>query len=146
TRGLIPLKDHVDRRRQAVLQGLQERTATGAGRSRSHGTLPFTGGLRDGEVTPFPARRPSAGAVPGRRGACLAVRTPPAAFVFRVRNQESGIRSVGPFCMSPFLVVRRSSEREALPGGLRRFDRALAVAGETLNPAKLGWRPRSGAG
>src|SRR4051794_10296509 len=27
------------------------------------------------------ARRPGAGAVPGRRGACLAVRTPPAAFV-----------------------------------------------------------------
>src|SRR6516164_10150103 len=28
----------------------------------------------------IPARRPSAGAVPGRWGACLAVRTPPAAF------------------------------------------------------------------
>src|SRR5262245_1253550 len=31
--------------------------------------------------TSIPARRPSAGAVPGRWGACLAVRTPPAAFV-----------------------------------------------------------------
>jgi len=28
-----------------------------------------------------PARRPGAGAVPGRRGACLAVRTPPAALI-----------------------------------------------------------------
>src|SRR5215510_6471113 len=30
-------------------------------------------------ATSQPARRPSAGAVPGRWGACLAVRTPPAA-------------------------------------------------------------------
>src|SRR6476646_6911012 len=36
--------------------------------------------LRCNEETSFPARRPSAGAVPGRWGACLAVRTPPAAF------------------------------------------------------------------
>src|SRR6516162_4428953 len=33
-----------------------------------------------------PARRPSAGAVPGRWGACLAVRTPPAASIERASN------------------------------------------------------------
>src|SRR5262249_15026719 len=33
--------------------------------------------------SPIPARRPSAGAVPSRWGACLAVRTPPAACFYR---------------------------------------------------------------
>ena len=37
------------------------------------------GGLRYNGSDSAPARRPSAGAVPGRWGACLAVRTPPAA-------------------------------------------------------------------
>ena len=39
-------------------------------------------------TTALPVRRPSAGAVPGRWGACLAVRTPPAAFV-QPRDQSS---------------------------------------------------------
>src|SRR5690349_20278887 len=39
-----------------------------------------------------PARRPSAGAVPGRWGACLAVRTPPAALF---------LIPVGRFCKPP---------------------------------------------
>src|SRR5262245_32216067 len=45
-----------------------------------HGHLLRGGGLRYPGGAARPARRPSAGAVPGRRGACLAVRTPPAAF------------------------------------------------------------------
>src|SRR5262249_44183292 len=40
--------------------------------------------IRFGDIAP--ARRPSAGAEPGRRGACLAVRPPPAAFVRSVPN------------------------------------------------------------
>src|SRR6478752_6626157 len=43
--------------------------------------LPFEVGLRYNGGTSRLARRPGAGAVPGRRGACLAVRTPPAAFL-----------------------------------------------------------------
>src|SRR5262249_55793067 len=39
------------------------------------------GGLRYMGGTTRPARRPSAGAVPGRWGACLAVRAPPAALL-----------------------------------------------------------------
>src|SRR5262245_48009899 len=42
-------------------------------------------------ATTHPARRPSAGAVPGRWGACLAVRTPSAAFRPGVRNQRLAI-------------------------------------------------------
>ena len=38
-------------------------------------------GLRYNEKAIAPARRPIAGVVPGRRGACLAVRTPPAALL-----------------------------------------------------------------
>src|SRR5262245_26182262 len=40
--------------------------------------LLFQVGLRSEEKTSLPARRPGAGAVPGRWGACLAVRTPTA--------------------------------------------------------------------
>jgi hypothetical protein len=39
-------------------------------------------GLRYNEKAIAPARRPIAGAVPGRRGACLAVRIPPAALLW----------------------------------------------------------------
>src|SRR5438105_15430446 len=42
--------------------------------------------------TSFLARRPCAGAVPGRWGACLAVRTPPAAFL-TVRRLLAHFRS-----------------------------------------------------
>src|SRR5262245_19934743 len=44
----------------------------------NHDALLTVCGLRG---WPFSARRPGAGAVPGRSGACLAVRTQPAAFV-----------------------------------------------------------------
>src|SRR5262245_41942905 len=40
-------------------------------------------GLRYQGKTTRPARRPSAGAVPDKWGACLAVRTPPAAWYYR---------------------------------------------------------------
>src|SRR5262245_19750074 len=49
----------------------------------------------------------AAGAQTGPRGGAGPVRgllggsASPAAFVFRVRNRESGLRSVGPFCVSP---------------------------------------------
>src|SRR3954452_4220593 len=52
--------------------------------------LPSEVGLRYDGGTSRPARRPGAGAVPGRRGACLAVRTPPAAF----DSQRTDLRSV----------------------------------------------------
>src|SRR5262245_43282683 len=51
---------------------------------RTSEVLLFQIGLRYHGETSFPARRPSAGAVPGRCGACLAVRTPPAAFCSRL--------------------------------------------------------------
>jgi len=48
--------------------------------SRPMTSLPSRAGLRYDAKVIAPARRPNAGAVPGRRGACLAVRTPPAVF------------------------------------------------------------------
>src|SRR3954462_4825262 len=47
---------------------------------------PVCGTIR---ATTLTARRPGAGAVPGRWGACLAVRTPPAVFFLRPDDQSS---------------------------------------------------------
>ena len=48
-------------------------------RERNHMIVSFALVVCDRTMLALPARRPSAGAVPGRWGACLAVRTPPAA-------------------------------------------------------------------
>src|SRR5262249_29132564 len=68
-------------------------------------------GLRYNGGTVQPARRPSAGAVPGRRGACLGGRGPPAAFV---RNQGS-VGVIGRFLFptpGPFLSNSSASFRK----------------------------------
>ena len=58
-----------------------------AGCGDCNGSCFLSCGLRYNGETSFPARRPSAGAVPGRWGACLAVRTPPAALLQSRTNQ-----------------------------------------------------------
>src|SRR5438552_3735866 len=75
-------------------------------------------------ATILPARRPGAGAVPGRWGACLAARTPPAVFVF------GSARGDGPFEGSD----GRAGERvvQALAG------EAPGGAGEPARPARDG--------
>src|SRR5262249_12576473 len=78
--------------------------------------------LRQEEETSPPARRPSAGAVPGRRGDCWAVRTPPAAS--RPLTDGRTIR--------PATTIMESAQ--GLPGrtGLRTFSGVLRPA---LRPA-----------
>src|SRR5207249_248346 len=59
--------------------------------------------------TALSARRPCAGAVPGRWGACLAVRTPPATF-FR-GSQVSSQPSPRPHAVGHFFLVRAREDR-----------------------------------
>src|SRR5262249_35049602 len=67
------------------------------------------------------ARRPGAGAVPGRWGACLAVRTPPAAFIPPARRGRGGLRS---------LLLPRG--RGHLDGDPQQFRRLRPEAAEFL--------------
>ena len=74
-------------RRRPVGRDFRERMG-----ERNHMVVSFAGVVCDRMTTALSARRPSAGAVPGRWGACLAVRTPPAAFASsgsEVRSQQS---------------------------------------------------------
>src|SRR5262249_54727421 len=63
----------------AAFQQFDVQPASSATRSHGENSSQTKGGLRYHARVTHPARRPSAGAVPGRWGACLAVRTPPAA-------------------------------------------------------------------
>src|SRR5262245_59465976 len=63
------------------------------------------------------ARRPSAGAVPGRRGACLAVRTPPAASCPEIKNLSSVIAVRDDFVASS---CHQSGEDADVDGGLEK--------------------------
>src|SRR5207248_8840188 len=66
-------------------------------------------------MTSRPARRPSAGAVPGRRGACLAVRAPPAALLGHCARGTPGRRPPRLRFLYRFLRLR------APPGRLVRL-------------------------
>src|SRR5262245_59628573 len=82
----------------------------------------------------IPARRPGAGAVPGRRGACLAVRTPATAFSLslhvqddsagRPRNrrpiQDPPRTAAGPATGRALALARRPDRDLHSPGGARR--------------------------
>src|SRR5262245_26872889 len=54
--------------------------------------------------SPGPARRPGAGAVPGRGGACLAVRTSPAAFVYSSISASLGTHRLAVVATTQVLV------------------------------------------
>src|SRR5262249_50257759 len=69
-----PVFEGFDSQPRRVALGASSRT----GCAEPHGRLLCVSGLRR-KTTARSARRPDAGAVPGRQGACLAVRTPPAA-------------------------------------------------------------------
>ena len=65
-------------------------------------------------------RRPSAGAVPGRWGACLAVRTPPAAFIQLVRADDRvGVFGFHARARACHGVGPESDERRAIKQTLR---------------------------
>src|SRR5205814_6108804 len=113
-------------------------------------------GLRYNGETSLPARRPSAGAVPGRWGACLAVRTPPAAFVLSLARRLLFVgnaclgsapegRDVLPELSAEFLVrlgqlrhqrfiAQADQVRVALPSLHLFLDRAKIGGRALLNP------------
>src|SRR5262245_26477480 len=68
-------------RRGARRIGVTDRDLRELRKQGSHMVVSFASVVCGRMTTALSARRPSAGAVPGRRGACLAVRTPPAALL-----------------------------------------------------------------
>src|SRR5262249_19184081 len=114
--GDIPFKAAFERHRVACRYGANEaqcgqncQREAGCKTVAFHAFAPF--GLRYNGETSFPARRPSARAVPGRWGACLAVSTSPATFRCRFFQAPSP----KPWCINrvrsaskgqPLLVLR----------------------------------------
>src|SRR5436853_7490941 len=87
----------------------------------SHIVVSHAGVVCGRMTTALSARRPCAGSVPGRWGACLAVRTPPAAFPsqyspVRTRHFASRWRHGGP----PGVTADARGQRADAPVGRHR--------------------------